>query len=317
MVVRECGGKMTDAIDKAIKARRESKYVEFKESFDLQSKGDWCELIKDIVAMANSGGGIILIGIANNGLHSGADVADVINLDNAVLVDKISKYTGGRCPTVEIHEAQKARQPFAVMEVSPTENLIVFENVGNYEYAPGKQKNAFSVGTIYFRHGAKSEPGISVDVEQALDRRLEAIRSAWMDGVKKVVKAPLGSSISVFSGDVVESGAPGATPIRLVDDPDAPGYRIIDHDTTYPYRQVELISVVNGMLPDGVTINSRDVQAIRKTGDVAGDPKFMHTPKFGTTQYSNHFATWIVNRYKGDVQFFEAARRAYAEIMHH
>jgi len=34
----------------------ESASADFKSSFDPQSKQDWCELIKDIVAMSNSGG---------------------------------------------------------------------------------------------------------------------------------------------------------------------------------------------------------------------------------------------------------------------
>ena len=65
----------------------------------------------------------------------------------------------------------------------------------------------------------------------------------------------------MFSGEVKESSSPEAMPIRLVDDPNAPGYRLIDHDTTYPHRQTELVEVVNGMLPEGIDINTYDVLA--------------------------------------------------------
>jgi hypothetical protein len=41
----------------------ESATVDFKESLDPGSKQDWCELIKDIVAMTNSGDGCIVIGL--------------------------------------------------------------------------------------------------------------------------------------------------------------------------------------------------------------------------------------------------------------
>jgi len=50
-------------LDKARNAKRESKYIEFKERFDVNQSQYWCEIIKDIVAMANSGGGCILIGV--------------------------------------------------------------------------------------------------------------------------------------------------------------------------------------------------------------------------------------------------------------
>lgn len=49
----------------------ESTTVDFKTSFDPQSKGDWCELIKDIIAMTNSGGGSLIVGVADDGSFSG------------------------------------------------------------------------------------------------------------------------------------------------------------------------------------------------------------------------------------------------------
>jgi len=40
-------------LERAKTAKRESKYVGFKEKFDIYSSQDWCEIIKDIVAMYN------------------------------------------------------------------------------------------------------------------------------------------------------------------------------------------------------------------------------------------------------------------------
>jgi predicted HTH transcriptional regulator len=53
--------KMDEMLNKALEDKVESDKVDFKEIFSISSKADWCELIKDIVAMANSGGGILLI----------------------------------------------------------------------------------------------------------------------------------------------------------------------------------------------------------------------------------------------------------------
>jgi hypothetical protein len=39
-------------VPKAPVARRESKYVEFKEQFDIAIDGEWLELFKDMVAIA-------------------------------------------------------------------------------------------------------------------------------------------------------------------------------------------------------------------------------------------------------------------------
>ncbi len=62
------------AIERARLAKRESKYAEFKERFDPESDGEWAEIVKDFAAIANSGGGIVAIGLRNNGSVSSANV---------------------------------------------------------------------------------------------------------------------------------------------------------------------------------------------------------------------------------------------------
>lgn len=299
---------MPEAINRALKAKRESKHVEFKRSLDSSSTGEWCELIKDVVAMSNSGGGIIIVGLENNGSPSGVSVDEVISMDHAVIVDKVRKYTGTQFDGIELYEVQKGGNRIVVFEISPSKVPIVFSHVGTYETEAKKQKNAFSVGQVYFRHGAKSEPGTNEDIRHAFDKYVDAIRHEWLDGVKKVVKAPPGSAVAVFSGEVVESSEKSATPIRLVDDPDAPGYRLIDQDKTYPYRQTELVKVVNAMLPQGVDINSRDLLSVRRAHGIDGDLRYFHKPKFGSPQYSDEFAKWLVERHKENKDFFQEAR---------
>ncbi len=307
---------MSELIDKGLKAKRESKNVDFKRSFDSDSAGEWCELIKDIVAIANTGGGVILLGVENDGNPSGENVQAVLDLDHATVVDKIRKYTGNEFSEIEIHEAKKQEYTVAIIEVAGVKVPLVFQNVGTYEVSPGKQKTAFSRGTVYFRHGAKSEPGTTEDIRKVIDRQLESIRSEWLDGVRKVVNAPEGSTVSVFSGEVKESRSPDATPIRLVDDPNAPGYRLIDHDTTYPHRQTELIEVVNRMLPENIEINTYDILAVRRTHKIDDDARYCHTPKFGSPQYSDAFAQWIVEQYKQNNNFFQEAREKHYAQTH-
>lgn len=310
---------MSALVDKALKAKRESKFIDFKSAFDPESTGDWCELIKDIVAMANSGGGAIVIGLDNGGAVSKKDVTAVLALDHAKFVDKIRKYTDFEFGELEVHEAKKESTAVAIIEISAVKVPMVFTAVGTYEIEAGekqKQKTAFSKGTVYFRHGAKSEPGTTEDIRNVIERQLEAIRGEWLDGVRKVVTAPQGSAVTVFSGEIRESSSPEATPIRLVDDPSAPGYRLIDHDTTYPHRQTEVVGVVNGMLPDGIGINTYDILAVRRVYDIDGDPRYCHTPKFGSPQYSDNFARWIVDRHKENKSFFAEARQKYYDRNH-
>ena len=78
-------------IQKAKSAKRESKYIEFKEKFDVQSSQHRCEIVKDIVAISNSGGGCILFGVNNDGSPSGYDISSFLELDPAIITDKIAK----------------------------------------------------------------------------------------------------------------------------------------------------------------------------------------------------------------------------------
>ncbi len=47
-------------MDEELQATGESQRLDFKRQVDPASPADWCELIKDIVAIANSGGGTIV-----------------------------------------------------------------------------------------------------------------------------------------------------------------------------------------------------------------------------------------------------------------
>ena len=49
---------MSDILQKALAAERESSRIEFKREFNPASRAQWCEAIKDIAAIANSGGGV-------------------------------------------------------------------------------------------------------------------------------------------------------------------------------------------------------------------------------------------------------------------
>src|SRR5687768_5025763 len=71
----------------------ESVELDFKATFDPTAPQDWCELIKDVVAMANSGGGTVVFGVNDDGTPAQSDLKAIQAIDPAVIVDKIKKYT--------------------------------------------------------------------------------------------------------------------------------------------------------------------------------------------------------------------------------
>jgi len=169
---------MTDLVKKALTAKRESKHIEFKQSFDPNSAGEWCELIKDLAAIANSGGGIIVFGLDSLGVPTGESVNAIAAIDPADIANKISKYTGPVDLEFEIRSLDKKGHPLVAFVVLPVAIPLVFAKPGTYDIGSGRQRTAFGVGTIYFRHGAKSEPGTSEDIRRAIERQLEHIRKS-------------------------------------------------------------------------------------------------------------------------------------------
>src|ERR1039458_4139195 len=157
---------------KALAANRESKHIEFKQGFDPTSASEWCEIVKDIVAIANSGGGIILFGLDNVGTPTGQPIDAIAKIDPADVANKVGKYTGTIDLGFEILEVQKEGHPLVAFVIQAGSTPFVFEKPGTHDIGAGKQRTAFGMGTVYFRHGAKSEPGSTTDIRLAVERRV-------------------------------------------------------------------------------------------------------------------------------------------------
>jgi len=118
----------------------------------------------------------------------------------------------------------KENHPLVAFLIPPASSPVVFEKPGQYDVGGGKQRTAFGMGTVYFRHGAKSEPGSTNDVRMAVERCVEVIRKSWIRGVRRIVQAPPGSQIVVAQSTERHPGAakPPSGAVRVVSDPGAP-----------------------------------------------------------------------------------------------
>ncbi len=302
-----------DLIDRAIRAKRESKYIEFKGWFDPIPAGEWCEILKDIVAISNSGGGVIVFGLDSHGDPTGYDVGPLLSLDPSVMIDKIHRYTDQYFSGFDLSEHEKGGVKIAILQIELSNVPMVFVRPGTYLIEGStQQKTAFSQGTVYFRHGAKSEPGNSEDLRKVIEANLETIRREWLDGVRRVVTAPRGANLTILPREIRESTSSDAVPIRVVDDSSAPVFRIVNPDETHPHRQKELMERVNERLPVGTSINSHDVLVVRKLHQLDSTRAFIYRPKFGVRQYSDECVSWFIDRYLADNQFFKKERTRFA-----
>jgi hypothetical protein len=291
----------------------ETDSLDFKSQFDPASRQDWCELIKDIVAMANTGGGSIVFGVNDDGTPSSADIRPVLGLDPADITNKVHSYTELQFADFELAPGTRQAQCVAVLRVSGVRFPIVFTAPGTYPTGAGSQKAAFSKGTVYFRHGPKSEPGTTEDLRATLERELEHVKEFWFQGISKVVAAPPGSTVQVVQQEVTLRNAPEATPVRLTTEEGAPVFRAIQADVLYPYRQKELVRCLAGRLGPKVA-GPHDLLCVRRVHHTDDNPTFSYMAQWSPRQYSDAFVEWLVQQYAADGKFFVKAREAYHQL---
>lgn len=303
-----------DKLAEALARASESESVDFKSAFDVKSTRDWLEIIKDIAAMANSGGGYLLVGLKDDGSPSESEVSQLLAVDPADLANRFHKYTGQNFTAFELIECAKAGQEICAVRVGPARVPIVFTRVGELEAPDGKKKSVFALGTVYFRHGAKSEPGTSEDLRLFLEREIERTKRSWLEGIAKVVEAPVGSRFAVLPPEGTPAGPAGVLPMQLTNDPSAPAYYAVPIDKTHPHRQKEVVREVNLRLAGKKSINAHDVLCIRRVYSVQKNISLCYTQNYATPRYSEQFVSWIVDQYHADPSFFEKTKSKFDEL---
>lgn len=119
-----------EAIKLAGHAVKENKFVDFKSEFDPTSALSWCEIVKDLVAMANTGGGVIVFGVNDDASYSTFDRKLVLGLDPAQISEKVSRYLDTDFTEFEQFEVNRGRKKLACIYVSPTSLPYVFSKNG-------------------------------------------------------------------------------------------------------------------------------------------------------------------------------------------
>jgi hypothetical protein len=274
---------------RAERATRSSKRVALRDSID------GVELVRDIVAMANSGGGVIVLdGIAG--------------VDEELLHERLSEYAEPEFEGFAVQALPRGGRPSTAVVVEGVRNApLVFTQTGR----SGGDHVAFVRGGLYFRHGAKSEAATGDDVRDFIRRQLEATRTQWLANIRQVMHAPDGAEVAVIeTAERDEEGRP--TLIRLTTDPHAPLYGQVDPDQSHPYRQKEVIREVNARLGEG-TVNAFDVLSVRRVHAISEEtrPEFVHVPKFGSPQYSDAFVDWLAAEHQREPGFFAKAKARY------
>jgi len=297
-------------LEKAKTAKRESKYIEFKESFDVTSKAEWCEMIKDFVAIANTGEGVILIGVKDNGRKATTDIRPILKYDPAQITDKINKYTRTQFSDFEVTELKRRNYKTAAIVISACYPPMIFTSPGTYP-TPEGQGRAFSQGTMYFRHGAKSEPAASADLETVIEREIKRRKSVWLGNIRKLIGAPSDHQVHLLPPNVKVTTEETATPVRITTDESATAMKLNNPDDIFKHRRTEVVDEINKKLKGRHEINTYDIQTACYVHNHYDNENFIYKPMYGSPQYSDAFVDHIVKEYRKDKHYFDKARDEY------
>jgi len=181
-------------IERILSSGYECENLDFKEVVDFSNRRSLLDLAKDLIAMANTRGGHIVVGVSDDGRRIG--VPHTLTTDPAVLADKVNAFCS---PRLKLYYREyfktigSARLKFLIIYVERSETPIVIARDGNYQYR-GKTLQVFRRGDIIVRKGAKSERADEEDVrrlvEEAVLRPERMIRSARLMQVFRAAVSP-------------------------------------------------------------------------------------------------------------------------------
>ena len=214
-------------------SRAELSAVDFKEGFDASTRA-WGDLLKDILAMANSGGGIIIFGVTDDGHHSGLNSPILSILDPARVSDKVRRYSPAARIETSIHELRYRRKLFGFLRIRQSETFVVFDS--NYSYKPDgskTQRQIFGPGIVYVRRPGGNTEATQVQLYDMIERISQRRVQQFLARIDTVARLPSDMQLiarnpsSPESGFLLQGDGTGF-PVRITDQPDALPVSVIE-----------------------------------------------------------------------------------------
>jgi hypothetical protein len=195
--------------------KEEDGLVDFKQRFDWRLDKSWIELAIDCVAFANTDGGYVVFGVADKTWKLvGIDKPSVVALtDTKKVLEKINRNLVPALTRVRTREVEDSQMTFVVL-FSPRslDCTHIFESNLDWIPTPGKSLTVVSKGAIYIRRAASNQVLTSADFELLVERRLKRVRDKMLEGVARVIQAPIDHEVVTI---VRSSDASGASTITV------------------------------------------------------------------------------------------------------
>ena len=132
--------------------------------FDTASDIAWRELIRDLIAMANSGGGRLVVEMTADEIGNGSDVPkSEPSITSEAILQRLAQWADSAFEAVDVHGIERAGFEAVEIVVGPARFPIGM--------APPADSAAASC--FYFRHGDRTVPGTAADLHAFYVRLLK------------------------------------------------------------------------------------------------------------------------------------------------
>jgi len=239
-------------------AKRETNVLDFKERLLGTAEGR-CKLTKSLVEFANSSGGVLLYGIADDGERVGCEEELLDRLDPAKIQDLVGKYVGDT--ELRIHTLGARWYKFYVaVIIYPSSVPIVFEKNGEYESlkpdGSREKRFVFYEGTIVVREGAKGVRAKQRHLNRLIQRSSVEHARKLVRRFEKVAYLPEDSELVAVTRGTARGAklvsAETGIPVQITEDPERPALPVREILSGEPFERLdnEIMSQVRAYRTD-------------------------------------------------------------------
>lgn len=233
-----------------VEGRVETSNCDLKTAFDGSNQA-WVSLAKDIVAMSNSGGGVIVFGIDDYGQRIGLNQSLLDLMDPARINGQIEPKAPGARVNTSYYEFNFYRLRYGFLCIHSQDDLIIFEKEWGYNKPNGRHQTVIREGVLYARGVGETRPARQADVSLMVRRLIETGSRALLSKIEMVATLPLDRGIIALDADsegrgirLVDSGY--GQPVKIVAESEGaiPIMEVNDADLPFSSKQAEIINQV-------------------------------------------------------------------------
>jgi hypothetical protein len=229
-------------------AQAEKNCVDLKVAHD-DTAFAWASICKDIVAMHNNGGGVLIFGIANDGARIGLRRSLSSHFDPSNLANKLQRYHVSGQVRSTYFEREYYRKLFGFLFIHTGATILVFDSDLQVPDSSKKSITIARAGTIYVRRGSASAPARQIEVDATLSALLGRGVRTFLARVEQVATLP--SSMEIIAkqpgsaGGYILTSSGHGVPVTIVG----------------PENGAEAVPLAEALLPD-LPFSSVDAEVV-------------------------------------------------------